>query len=150
MDNFVKARSDTSTSWRGDLQSVARQTVDGCQEKSKRPSVRDCAQANESFIEVSKATGHVAGKQMNANVKTAGKTLDLLQPLPFLPLVELARRWPVKSYVDAQRAVDGRDRKPSNGHQAREQARAAHAKRSSVGPPERRMPVAVTALTRVR
>ena len=46
----------------------------------------------------------VAGRQMNANVKTAGKTLDLLRPFPFLPLGELTREG-VKSYVDAQREL---------------------------------------------
>ena len=41
---------------------------------------------------------------MNANVKTAGKNLELLRPFPFLPLAELTREG-VKSYVDAQKAL---------------------------------------------
>ena len=41
----------------------------------------------------------VAGRQMNAGVKTAGKTMELLKPFPFLPLAELTREG-VKSYVD--------------------------------------------------
>jgi hypothetical protein len=41
---------------------------------------------------------------MNANVKTAGKTLELLPPFPFLPLGELTREG-VKNYVDAQKEL---------------------------------------------
>jgi len=41
---------------------------------------------------------------MNANVKTVGKTMELLKPFPFLPLNELTRE-AVKSYVDAQKAL---------------------------------------------
>ena len=41
---------------------------------------------------------------MNANVKTAGKSLELLRPFPFVPLAELTREG-VKSYVDAQKAL---------------------------------------------
>jgi hypothetical protein len=37
-------------------------------------------------------------------VKTAGKSLELLRPFPFLPLTELTREG-VKSYVDAQKAL---------------------------------------------
>jgi hypothetical protein len=41
---------------------------------------------------------------MNAGVKTAGKTLEILKPFPFLPVSELTRE-AVKSYVDAQKAL---------------------------------------------
>jgi hypothetical protein len=37
-------------------------------------------------------------------VKTAGKTLELLRPFPFLPLGELTREG-VKNYVDAQKEL---------------------------------------------
>jgi len=39
-------------------------------------------QATESFIDAQKKLTDVAGKQMNANLKTAGKTLELLRPFP--------------------------------------------------------------------
>jgi len=61
-------------------------------------------EATESFIEAQKKLVDVAGRQMNANVKTAGKTLELLRPFPFLPLAELTREG-VKSYVDAQKEL---------------------------------------------
>jgi len=73
--------------------------------KGKHTELAELArQATESFIEAQKRLVDVAGKQMNANVKTAGKTLELLQPFPFLPLTELTRE-AVKSYVDAQKAL---------------------------------------------
>ncbi len=61
-------------------------------------------QTTESFIEAQRKLVDVAGQQMNAGVKTAGKTLELLRPFPFLPLAELTREG-VKSYVDAQKEL---------------------------------------------
>jgi len=60
--------------------------------------------ATESFIDAQRKLVDIAGRQMNANVKTAGKTLELLRPFPFLPLAELTREG-VKSYVDAQKEL---------------------------------------------
>jgi hypothetical protein len=73
--------------------------------KVKKTEVLELArEATEAFIEAQKRFVELAGRQMNANVKTAGKTLELLKPFPFLPLAELTREG-VKSYVDAQRAL---------------------------------------------
>ena len=55
------------------------------------------------------------GRQMNASVKTAGKTLELFRPFPFLPLAELTREG-VKSYVDAQKELMGVMVKPGSEH----------------------------------
>jgi hypothetical protein len=83
-------------------------------------------QATESFIAAQKQLVDTAGRQMNANVKTAGKTLDLLKPFPFLPLNELTKE-AVKSYVDAQKALMNVMVKPVNGHKPAPKApRAAH------------------------
>jgi hypothetical protein len=41
---------------------------------------------------------------MNTSMKTAGKTMELLKPFPFLPVSDLTRE-AVKSYVDAQKAL---------------------------------------------
>jgi len=74
----------------------------------------------------------VAGRQMNANVKTASKTLELLQPLPFLPLAEMAREG-VKSYVDAQKELMNvvvkpeHKRAPKVAHHAKRPAKRAAA-----------------------
>jgi hypothetical protein len=61
-------------------------------------------EATESFIDAQKKLVDLAGRQMNSNVKTVGKTLELLKPFPFVPLADLTREG-VKSYVDAQRAL---------------------------------------------
>jgi hypothetical protein len=70
---------------------------------------------------------------MNANVKSAGKTLELLRPFPFLPLAELTREG-VKSYVDAQKELmdvmvrAGEQKRPHKPeHRAKRKAAAAAA-----------------------
>jgi len=83
--------------------------------------------ATESFIDAQRKLVDVAGKQMNANVKSAGKTLELLRPFPFLPLAELTREG-VKSYVDAQKELMDVMVKPNGGHKHAPKA-AHHAKR---------------------
>jgi hypothetical protein len=60
---------------------------------------------------------------MNTGVKTAGKTLELLKPFPFLPVSELTRE-AVKSYVDAQKALMDVMVKAPNG--AKASAKAEH------------------------
>jgi hypothetical protein len=86
--------------------------------KLKKAELADLArQATESFIEAQKKLVDIAGKQMNANVKTAGKTFELIRPFPFVPLAELTREG-VKSYVDAQRALMDAVVKPAAEHKA--------------------------------
>jgi hypothetical protein len=73
--------------------------------KIKKTDVSTLArEATESFIDAQKKLVDLAGQQMNTNVQTAGKVIDLMKPFPFLPLGELTREG-VKSYVDAQRAL---------------------------------------------
>lgn len=105
MENFVKAQKEF-------LDVIADATAEATSgkrangaKKVKKAEVAELArQATESFIDAQKKLVDVAGKQMNANVKTAGKTLEMLRPFPFLPLAELTREG-VKSYVDAQKAL---------------------------------------------
>jgi len=61
-------------------------------------------QVTDSLVEAQKRLVDLAGKQINANVKTAGKTLEVLKPFPFLPFSDLTRE-AVKSYVEAQKAL---------------------------------------------
>lgn len=116
-ENFVKAQKQF-------LDVVADETAkatgakrtDGAK-KMKKTELSDVARkATESFIDAQKKLVDVAGQQMNASAKTAGKTLELFRPFPFLPLAELTREG-VKSYVDAQRALMDAIVKPTNGHQ---------------------------------
>jgi hypothetical protein len=72
--------------------------------KIKKAELSEMArQATESLIDAQKKLVDIAGKQMNANMKTAGKSLELLRPFPILPLSELTREG-VKAYASAQKA----------------------------------------------
>jgi len=105
MENFVKAQKQF-------LDVIAEETAKASggkhtngMKKIKKTELSELArQATEAFIDAQKKLVDVAGKQMNASVKTAGKTLELLRPFPFIPLTELTREG-VKSYVDAQKAL---------------------------------------------
>jgi len=106
MENYMKAQKQF-------LDVIAEETVhatggkktNGALKKTKKTELSELArQATESFIEAQKKLVDVAGKQMNANVKAASMSLDLVKPFPSLPLTELARE-AVKSYVDAQKAL---------------------------------------------
>jgi uncharacterized protein YukE len=117
MENFVKAQKQF-------LDIVAEETVKvtggkgthGAPKKIKKTELAELArQATEAFLDAQKKLVDVAGKQMNANVKTAGKALDLLRPFPFVPLAELTREG-VKSYVDAQKALMDAVVKPVAAH----------------------------------
>lgn len=115
MDNFVKTQKHF-------LDIVAEETTHatggkrtGNGKKMKKTDLTEVArQATESLIDAQKKLADVAAQQMNLNVKTAVKTLDLMQPLPFLRLGELTKE-AVESYVDAQKALMEVIAKP-NGH----------------------------------
>jgi hypothetical protein len=116
MENFVKAQKQF-------LDVIADETAKASggkhtngMKKIKKTELSELArQATEAFIDAQKKLVDVAGKQMNASVKTAGKTLELLRPFPFLPLTELTREG-VKSYVDAQKALIDVMVKPAADH----------------------------------
>jgi len=117
MENFVKAQKrfldviaeETS-------KAISGKQTEGAKKMKKTELSEIARKTTESFIDAQKKLVDVAGQQMNAGVKTAGKALGLLQPLPFLPLNELTRE-AVKSYVDAQRALMDVFAKPPNGHE---------------------------------
>jgi len=134
MDNFVKAQKQF-------LDVVASETTkitgnkhpEGVKKMKKTELAEIARQTTESFIEAQKKLVDVAGQQMNANVKTAGKTLELMRPFPFLPLAELTREG-VKSYVDAQKALmdviakpNGREHAGKTEHHAKRPVRAKRA-----------------------
>jgi hypothetical protein len=86
--------------------------------KVRKTEIKQLARhATESFIEAQRKLVDVAGREMNDGVKTAGKTMELLKPLPFVPLAELAREG-VKSYVDAQKELINVVTKPGAEHKA--------------------------------
>jgi hypothetical protein len=82
MENFAKAQKQF-------LDVIAEETAKATGgkrtaiKKIKKTELSKLArQVAELFIDTQKKMVEVAGKQMNANVKTAGKTLELLRPLP--------------------------------------------------------------------
>jgi len=118
MENFVKAQKQF-------LDVIAEETAKATggkhsngAKKMKQTELSELARkATDSFIEAQKRLVEVAGRQVNANVKTAGKAMELLQPFPSLPLSELTRE-AVKSYVEAQKALMDVMVKPPNGAKA--------------------------------
>jgi hypothetical protein len=116
MENFVKAQKQF-------LDIIAEETIkvtggkrNGAVKKIKKTELAELArQATESLIDAQKKLVEVAGKQMNATVKTAGSALELLRPFPFVPFAELTREG-VKSYVDAQKALMDAVVKPTGEH----------------------------------
>jgi hypothetical protein len=128
MENFVKAQKQF-------LDVIAEETeraIGGKRpvniKRIKKTEAAELArQATKAFIEAQKKLFDVAGRQMTSSVKTAGKTVELLKPFPFLPLGELTREG-VKSYVDAQKALMEVMVKPRDGHK-REVRVASRAKR---------------------
>jgi len=104
MESFVKAQKQF-------LDIIAEETAratggrhNGAKTIKKTDLSAMARQATESFIDAQKKLIDLAGHQMNASVKTAGKALEVLKPFPFVPFTELTRQG-VKSYVDAQRAL---------------------------------------------
>ena len=106
LENFVKAQKQfLDVIAEGAAKATGAKKANGVARKMKKTEVAEIARhATEAFIEAQKKLVDVVGKQMNANVKTAGKTMELLRPFPFLPIAELTREG-VKSYVDAQKAL---------------------------------------------
>jgi len=114
MESFVKAQKQF-------LDAIADETLkatgakhhDGAR-KAKAAELSELArEATKSFVEAQKKLFDVAGRQMSANVKTAGKAMDLMK-FPAVPLAELTREG-VQSYVNAQKALMEVMLKPADG-----------------------------------
>jgi hypothetical protein len=126
MDNFVHAEKKF-------LDVVADETakattsrhVNGGAKKGKKTELTELArQATDSFIDAQKKLVDVAGQQMNANLKTASKTMDVMGPLPLVPFSDLTREG-VKSFVEAQKALMEVMTKQPNGTKTQHKARRA-------------------------
>jgi hypothetical protein len=104
MENFVKAQKQF-------LDVIVEETEKATSSKhvdikkiKKTELVELARQATDSFVDAQEKLFDVAGRQVHANVKAAGKTVELLKPFPFVPFAELTREG-VKSYVAAQKAL---------------------------------------------
>jgi hypothetical protein len=116
MDNFVKTQKHfMDVIAEETAKATGGQHTNGVKKGKKVELSQLARQATESFIDAQRKLVDVAGRQMNANVKAAGKSLDLMRPFPFLPLAELTREG-VKSYVDAQKELMDVMVKPRGEH----------------------------------
>lgn len=125
MDNFVHAEKQFLDVVADEAAKATRaQHGDGAR-KTKKTQITELArQATESFIDAQKKLVDVAGQQVNANLKTASKTIDVMGPLPILPFSDLTREG-VKSFVEAQKALMEVMTKPHNGSKATEKPNRA-------------------------
>ena len=60
--------------------------------------------ATDAFIDAQKKLIDVGGRQVNANMRAAGRTLNLIAPFPFVPIPDITREG-VKSFVNAEKAL---------------------------------------------
>jgi hypothetical protein len=128
MENFVKAQKHFMDIISEETAKATGSKPSNGIKKTKKTELSQLARAaTEAFIEAQRKLVDVAGKQMNTSVKTAGKTVELLRPFPFLPLAELTREG-VKSYVDAQKELIDVMVKPGGEHKRAH--KPVHAKRS--------------------
>jgi len=73
--------------------------------KMKKTEFAELAkEATEAFIDAQKKLTDVAGRQVNANMRAAGRTMNMLAPFPFIPIPDLTREG-VKSFVTAEKAL---------------------------------------------
>jgi hypothetical protein len=131
MDNFVKAQQHF-------LDVIVEETAKATGSKKAKAAVKKikkaelsamARQATESLLEAQKKLVDIAGKQMNANMKTAGKSLELLRPFSFVPLSEQTQEG-VNAYANAQKALMEVVGKPAGKHKAPGEP-AHHAKKSA-------------------
>jgi len=132
MENFVKAQKQfLDVIAEATAEATGGKRVNGAAKKAKKTELAALArQATESLIDAQKKLVDLAGKQMNANVKTATETLELVRPFPFVPLAELTREG-VRSYVDAQKALMDMMVKPVGKHKPERHKKPVRAKKAA-------------------
>jgi hypothetical protein len=73
--------------------------------KTKKTELATLAkEATDAFIDAQKKMMDVAGKQVSAQMKAAGQTLNMITPFPFIPIPDLTREG-VKTFVNAEKAL---------------------------------------------
>jgi len=80
-------------------------------------------EATDAFIDAQKKLIDVAGRQVNANMRAAGRTMNMLAPFPFIPIPDLTREG-VKNFVTAEKAlIDTVMHRPEMKHAAKTTSR---------------------------
>ncbi len=72
--------------------------------KTKTELVKLGREAADAFIEAQKKLLDLAGQQMNVNMQTASRAMDLKLPIRLLPVADIAGE-SVKSFVDAEKSL---------------------------------------------
>ena len=120
MENFVHAQKKFLDVISEEIaKATSGKHTNGTAKKVKKTELAELArQATESFIDAQKKLFDLAGRQMTQNVKAAGRTMEIVRPLPFVGLADLTREG-VKSYVEAQKALMEVMLKPAKEHHER-------------------------------
>jgi len=135
MENFVRWQKKF-------LDIVADETANGISGKAgetarkmkKTEVVALAKEVTEEFIEAQKKLLDVAGKQIDVNVRTAGRTVNMLKPFPFLPLGDLTREG-VKNFVEAEKElIDTMMKKSTRGTNKAERRGKPRVKRQARSP----------------
>jgi len=130
MDNFVHAEKRFLDVVADEAAKATRGHHANGDKKARKTELTELArQATESFIEAQRKLVDVVGQQVNANLKTAGKTFDVMGPLPIMPFSDLTREG-VKSFVEAQKALMDVMTKPHNGSKPASRPRGKKAVRA--------------------
>ncbi len=115
MEKFVHAEKQLLDAIAEQTAKATRKTPAGSKGKPRKTELAELAShATGAFIEAQKRLVDVAGRQVDANLKTASRTMDFLKPLEVMPLSDWTREG-VKSFVDAQKALMDAVTKPHNG-----------------------------------
>ena len=118
MDTFVHAQKKF-------LDMVAEETTKAtggkeAAKKMKKTELTALAKdATEAFIDAQKKLIDVAGQQVNANMRAAGRAVNMIAPFPFIPIPDLTREG-VKQFVTAEKAlIDTVMHRPETKHAAK-------------------------------
>ncbi|HUI82944.1 MAG TPA: hypothetical protein VL240_01905 [Candidatus Binatia bacterium] len=73
--------------------------------KMKKTELSELAkEATDAYIDAQKKLIDVAGRQVKANMRAAGRTMNMIAPFPFIPIPDLTREG-VKNFVSAEKAL---------------------------------------------
>lgn len=104
MENFVQCEKHFLDVVAEEAAKATGRHTNGVKKMKKTEMTELARRATESFIDAQKKLFDVAGRQMNMNLKTVGKTMDIVGPMPIVPFSDLTREG-VKTFVDAQKAL---------------------------------------------
>jgi len=131
MDKFVHAEKQFLDAVAEETNRLTSGKTVSAGKKTKETHLPEMARmATEAFVDAQKKLWEVAGHQMNVNLKAAGRTMDVLSPLPIVPFSDLTRKG-VQSFVEAQKALMEavtRPREASRVAKHRRPKKHAHAK----------------------